>query len=180
MIDHLRFPLVPYRQTAGECMPASLGMAVYPFVQLPVHQFVVEASSRTKPDGLSGYDFLMELLKSDLPAYSAANRAVRVNRRSSIDGLDEVLRAEEATSIVCVKFVLGREPHSVCFASEDGRYVLRDSSAQADYVGTGADGVGTSVIDLVDAIPGVDRAMEAMVFRKALPRSGTCDEVSSY
>jgi len=45
MIDQSEFPASPYHQALGECMPASLGNAIYPFTQKKVED-VIDAYSR--------------------------------------------------------------------------------------------------------------------------------------
>lgn len=167
MIDATRFPSIPYRQVRSECVPASLGTAIFPFLNCPVSDFVAQAvNCWSSAIGSSDYDRISNIMEQcQQPAFLAARASARIERRHGLAGLADVLRVEEATAIISLSFASGRAPHSVCLSFEAGTFVLRDSAhTSSQFLHTGDFHEGT-VDELLAHVPVGGVAGDVIVVR---------------
>jgi hypothetical protein len=93
-----------------------------------------------------------------------ARKKVRIERRHGLEGLDEILRDEPATTIISLTFPT-RAPHSVCVSHHGSDFILRDSAATSR--GQTADGRGTAVAELLAQVPSNGTPGDVIVFRSS-------------
>lgn len=161
MIDESKFPANIFRQQGNECIPASLGTALYPFTNIEV-QKVVDATIRCWPSarGNSGYDRVDDILKHTGEAlFTGIRSRVRLERQHGLNGLDVLLCDECATAIVALSFS-NRLPHSVCISHNGTLFVLRDSARSADTETQ----IGVSVLKVLALVPTNGVAGDVIVF----------------
>lgn len=170
MIESSCFPSTPYRQVDDECIYASYGTALYPFIQIPEAEYfqtMLRHLGDVPEPNRSGYDKLAWLHDNCIERpFPDARAHVFMERRSSTRGLDAVLKNEPCTAIVALSFPRGsRRPHSVCIAYDGQMFILRDSSADGPLGPRNADEAKDSVHELLMTIPTDPEIGEAIVFR---------------
>jgi hypothetical protein len=165
MIANIRFPQTTFRQQNNECIPASLGTALYPFTNIPVQDFVAVAiRCWFLARGQSGYDQAESILVNCMePLFTFIRSRMQLERRCGLGGLDTILQNESATAIVALSFSNGRLPHSVCVSHDGISFALRDSAMQAS--NSNPDGSGVSVAEALAHVPEIREAGHVIVFR---------------
>lgn len=134
-MSSLNFPYPSYYQINDECIPASLGTALYPFTGVPVDQIISESAAHLRfASGESGYDRIADIFReAPGPGFQIARGAVALERTSDMPSVARALKGERATAIVAISWPDGhRAPHSVCISAANGRFCLRDSANFSD------------------------------------------------
>ena len=165
MIDQSRFPVNAFRQKNAECMAASLGTALHPFIKKPVQE-VVDTVLRclSSNPNQSGYDHLTSIFNHCAESlFVDVRKLVQLEQLKGLAGLDEILLKEEATAIVALSFPCTRPPHSVCLSNNGKEFVLHDSANPR--INANSDGVGASVAEALTHVPTNGVAGDVIVFR---------------
>lgn len=168
-MDHTAFPLPPYRQFADECIPASLGTAMYPFIRTNVWDIVQAAIAfRSSAVGETGYERLVDIFNRSLDSvFVLARQRVSLVRVLSLGDVEKSLRAGPATAIISLSWPSGaRIPHSVCVARYGDHFVLRDSAVDSLGMGNDGDAIASSLSELLNVVwPHHAEVGEAIVVR---------------